>query len=274
MQVFYLNIENQNDSVHVLNKGTGIFQKIESSPAQSTVIHAHCVDGIFNIQNNSMGKCGVGFAATSLKEFSLCVAYFCDGIWQLKYRVDITQKHGILCFETNQTFEHQNNAYGIPAEFVMNTALILGIAPDDGADVSVVNLRIFANETGLIDNGNDNVNERNWYQGNVNYDTVHNMVHISDTLNAENGKNVRFHHKLYSFFEPPTSNDATSLNDDDQSEQSGQSEHATLMNDDDQSERSGEGEHATETEPSESSEHNILGKAILNLLIRSSINAN
>lgn len=159
--VFKLRIENPTDAVYFLNKTTGKFDDIAQCQQP---LFAHSVNGIFYTESLN-DKLIIGFDATELNRFSVGVAFFSENAWRLRLRIVITQKDGVLCFPLFRTFAHQNDVYSIPADFDKNTALILGIATEATELESTLKLRIFANETGLIDNGNDNANERNCYHG-------------------------------------------------------------------------------------------------------------
>lgn len=176
------------DDLFVLDKATCGFQKITFGPleSQTKLIHAHSIDGIFIIRNDTSGNYEVDFNAVSLKKFSLAVAYYYEDNWQLKYCIKITPKDGVQCFPLS--------------ELNMTTALVLGI--DTQQEQSTLNVRVFANTSGLINNGNGN--EFNGYHANVEYNRISQSLIISDTLKPGYGENMRFSQKLYAFFEPPT----------------------------------------------------------------------
>lgn len=184
------------DDLFVLNKATGEFQKITFGPleSQTKLIHAHPVDGVFIIRRDTSGHYEVNFNAVSLNKFSLAVAYYYEDTWQFKYCIKITPKNGVQCLPLSQVFT-------IPSELDMTTALVLGIGTQQ--QQSTLNVRVFANTSGLINNGNGN--EFNGYHANVEYNCISQSLIISDTLKPGYGKNMRFSQKrIYAFFEPPT----------------------------------------------------------------------
>lgn len=207
LSVFNLEVD-WNDDLFVFDKATGNFKQIHFDGAK--YVHAHAVYGVFRILRNNSGNCDITFNATSLRQFSLGVAYFVDGFWKIKYRIEITQKEGLFCVPSSHTFDYQRNVYKLPSDYAMSTVLVLGLKMATEASESVLNLSVFANESGIIttgnyngnDNDNDTGNEFNGYRGSVKFDG--DSITMSDTLTREYGKNMRFNKKLYAVFEPPT----------------------------------------------------------------------
>lgn len=185
LPLFKLRIENPNDVIHLLNKETGVFEKVE----ENKVIHAHEVNGIFRIFK-SMGKSIIGFDATALNRFSVAVAYLIAGVWRLRYRLVLTHTDGVLCFPLHTTFEHQQEEYRIPIKFKLNTVLIVGIDPQ--MEVSTVNVRVFANESGNI------TDTFNGYHGTIVFDAFSDRSEISESLKPKKyGGSMRFQRNLY-----------------------------------------------------------------------------
>lgn len=187
LPLFKLRIENPNDVIHLLNKETGIFEKVE----ENKIIHAHEVNGIFRIFK-SMGKSIIGFDATAINRFSVAVAvaYLIGEVWRLRYRMVLTHTDGVLCFPLHTTFEHQGEEYRIPSKFDLNTVLIVGIDPQ--MEESTVNVRVFANETGNIGD------TFNGYHGTIVFDAFSDQSAISESLKPKQyGGSIRFQRNLY-----------------------------------------------------------------------------
>lgn len=155
------------------------------------VYHAHSINGVFGIRS-VQGKSVITFSATLIKRFSVAVAYFVDGLWRLRYRLVVTLQDGVLGFLMHKTIENRNGVYRIPAEFDVNTALIIGIASPDLK--SEVKLRIYANKQGCINDG------FNGYEGTVSFDKFLDRASFSDTLKEQKyGNTIRFDRNLYQF---------------------------------------------------------------------------
>lgn len=184
------------DVLFVLNKAKGVFEEIiVGKEVRPIYIHAHAVDGVFKIHETSVGNCEIALNATALKQFQLVVAYLCDGIWQLKCCIKITQKEGVVCFPLPQAFQYQNGVYTMPPDFSMTTALTLGIKP--AAEQSTITLRVFANSSGMVDNDNG-------YEGHV---VFHSASELRITESLAGGADIRFNKNLYALFDPPTFTD-------------------------------------------------------------------
>lgn len=154
-------------------------------------IHTHAINGVFEVRS-VQGKLVIGFNATMLKRFSIAVAYFTEGLWRLRYRLIVTHQDGVLCFPLYKTLKEQNGVYHIPAEYDINTALVIGI---DTAELeSEVKLRIYANESGSIEKN------FNGYDGTVKFDKFLDKAHCSESLKGRRyGNAVRFDRNLYKF---------------------------------------------------------------------------
>lgn len=185
MPMFKFRLDNGQDSLHLLNKETGIFVPVNNN----TMIHAHEVNGAFGVQEIN-GKTVITFSATTVNRFSVAMAFLVNGIWRLRYRFVMTLNNGILGFPLFKTFAHQNDTYNVPAEFYRNTVAIFGIAPSEME--STVSLRVYANELGLIGD------EFNGYNGNIKFDAFNDRVTPSETLKPlKYGKIIRFDKNAY-----------------------------------------------------------------------------
>lgn len=187
--IFKLRIRNANDVLHQFNHITGTFVRIDQD---SMCIHAHAVDGAFQIKRNQNRQLLIGFDATSVKRFSLAFAFFSEGAWRLRSRLVVTNSDGILCFPLHTTFEHKNGVYRMPNDFNLNTVMIFGIGAADNE--SIVDVKVFANQTGFLNNEDD----FNGYYGNLNWNRITDTVIVSDTLGVDqrNG-DLKYSNTLY-----------------------------------------------------------------------------
>lgn len=132
-------------------------QKVENS----SVIHAHAINGIFRIDKDN-----IHFQATSFKCFQVAVAFCFGGFFRLKYAFT-AKKNGITCHLLEQRLENRDGAYKIPSDLYFNTALIIGIVPAEQS--SVMNVQM---------NGNDIDGKVTWILDNM----LSENIHISDAL--------------------------------------------------------------------------------------------
>lgn len=135
--IFNMKIDNLQDALHVLNKKSGIFEEVNDI----TFIHAHAVNGVFRIDKGQ-----IEFEATSFKKFKMVVAYFSEGVFQMKYEVTM-QNGDVECKTLQKIFENNDGVYSITSEFGLDTVLIVGIVA--AAEHSIVNFKIHGND---IDN--------------------------------------------------------------------------------------------------------------------------
>lgn len=173
------------DSVFIFDKSNNQFNRWQES-----IFHAHPVDGAFTTKTNPLGNCEVTFNATSLRQFSVAVAFLNEGIWQIKYFIKVSPEEGVVCVP----FSYKFGIQAFPPEFPMTTAVLMGIQTTQ--DRSTVALKIFANQSGIIfDDGNDN--DFNGYYGHVEYNGLNKSLIVSETLQAKFAKNMRFDKTLY-----------------------------------------------------------------------------
>lgn len=185
--VFKMRFAMGGDEVYYLNYGTQRFETIIGKE-----LHAHEVDGVF-LARKIDEKDVIEFHATSLNRFSVAIAFFSEGEWRLRGRILITLDDGILCFPLFRTLEKEvgndNDTYKIPSHFEKNTVLILGVKT---ADESIINIRAFANQTGLVSSASDG------YLGKITWNRFLDKIKISDSMSARHqGNNYRFEMKLY-----------------------------------------------------------------------------
>lgn len=124
----------------------------------SSVVHAHAINGIFRI-----GKHSIDFQSTSFKRFQVAVAFSLGGSIHLMFAFT-AHKDGISCRLLQQQIENHEGAYKIPSDLKSNTALIIGISPAD--QKSVLNFQM---------NGID-------IDGNVTWNNINQNVEINGGL--------------------------------------------------------------------------------------------
>lgn len=163
-------------------------QKVANREVMHSV-HAHAVNGVFEIQSMK-NKSVITFNSSSIKRFSVAVAYIVDGLWRLRYRIVVTLQDGILCFPLYSTIGNRNGVCRVPKECDLNTVLIIGIATEK--EKSDVTLRIYANELGCIED------DFNGYKGTVTFDAFLDKALISESLQQKTYANgIRFDRNLY-----------------------------------------------------------------------------
>lgn len=109
--VFKIRLENVNDTLHLLNNVSGIFDEV-----QTASIHTHEIDESFDIIHNISSKSVITFSSTLVHRFSVVMAYLIDGVWRLRYRLVVTQCDGILCFPLWKTFESIDGVHQISTD--------------------------------------------------------------------------------------------------------------------------------------------------------------
>lgn len=187
MPVFKLRAENSEDIIYVLNKSSGVFEEASNSRMLASV-----VNGSFFFGTTPANKSTVEFDATKISRFSIAMAFFSDGAWRLRYRLVVTLTDGILCFPLYITFEKHDDVYRIPPDFNINTALVVGIRTLEAE--SIVFLKIYANDSGHIVDGN----EFNGYSGIVRFDQFLDKTFIGSSLQpSKHGNSKRFNIGLY-----------------------------------------------------------------------------
>lgn len=129
----------------------------------------------------------------SITLYSIGVAYKLQGVWRLRYRLVVTRESGILCFPLYTTFNNANGVYSIPDRFNLNTALIIGIETTD--ELSVVDVRIYANQTGVLNF--TNATNFNGYEGQITFDSILDKTLISDSFKPRRYSTLRFDRALY-----------------------------------------------------------------------------
>lgn len=72
----------------------------------------------------------------------MVVAYFSAGFFRVKYGIT-TQLHGVTCYPLQHNLENRDDVYTIPNDLKKNTALVIGIVPED--DQSCVKLQVYGN---------------------------------------------------------------------------------------------------------------------------------
>lgn len=185
--LFKVLVDDFNGSLHCLDRTTGLSNDAEGS----LKLHAHTVNGVFDIQKDESGKYVISFDGTKLTRFSMEMAFFSGGAWRLRYRLVVTMQDGILCFPLHTTFNNSAGIYSTPPEFDLNTVLIFGIATT--AIESKIKVKIFANGTGFLSK-----QRFNGYFGAVKWNSDSDRVDISNNLNTNiPASNVYFTHTLY-----------------------------------------------------------------------------
>lgn len=188
MKMFQLKVENADDEVYFFDKGTSCFENIGKHD-EVQHIHAHPVEGLFlvrKIKNNIV----IEYAATSLYRFSVAVAYFSEGAWRVRFRFVVTPDNGILGFKLYRTIEHHDGTLTILNDLNANTVLILGIKTKEVE--SAVRFRVFANESGMINDTSDA------YYGKMSWNRIIDRLSISESLQVDtHGNTYRFNANLY-----------------------------------------------------------------------------
>lgn len=173
--------------LHVFDRKSGLFTPVKHEPLK---IHAHAINGVFEVKKSGNGESVLSFEGTKLHRFSLAIGFFTEGAWRLRCRLVVTLQDGVLCFPLHTTFNNRGGIYNMPPEFDFNTALVLGVGTT--SKTSLVKLKIFANETGFMNSDSDNFNG---YFGQFVWNSDNDTVDIGSTLKPTSS--VYFSHMLY-----------------------------------------------------------------------------
>lgn len=185
--MFKMRVENEKDLLYMFNKFTGTFNAVNDG----CHLYAHSIDGAFEIKRNDEQQHLVEFNATSLHRFSMAIAFFSQGAWRLRCRIVVTPDDGVLCFPMHKTFENRGQIYRMPAEFDLNTVLVMGIVAH--STESAIRLKVYANDTGFLNEG-----QFNGYFGQITWNKTTDTVIITDALTAnQRANNICFSLQLY-----------------------------------------------------------------------------
>lgn len=85
-------------------------------------------------------------SADTLTRFSFLIAIYQDGVWRLRFRAVLSERHGLLMFKMTSTLHRENDKFVIPSNFQYNTVGIIGIKPTNIA--LTIDVQVFANQSG------------------------------------------------------------------------------------------------------------------------------
>lgn len=109
-------------------------------------------DGMVTIKKNDFGIVAT-YSAASFKRVGIIIAEHSGafGILSLLFRIEITAHHGLKFQKLDFSQRLRSNRFTLPEIYNMNTAFILAVQPK-----SMMKFRLYANQSGVIDNANFN----------------------------------------------------------------------------------------------------------------------
>lgn len=150
------------------------------------------IEGMFSFKKTKNGKKIMTFSATSIKRFSIIIAFWHKNSWRMRTRLVASLTNGLIAFPLTKKIFMENGRISLPSEYVNNTALFIGIhAPTD-----VINLclRIYANANGK------NIYEFekfNGYSAKIEWSRLRDEIWLSENLHSRSAKKLRFQNSLY-----------------------------------------------------------------------------